>query len=159
VPEPAGLPRQVHLEQEQWRDIPETSALWHEYNSSPKDRSKREKVLRQIVPVLIDIISNDLTPRQRQVMELCFLEQQTEEAVAKRLRITQPTVSQHLYGKMRGGKKVGGALRKIRKRLMARAVKQKWHPDVDEVLAAVARLLEDYMTRRKAAELLGTLGR
>jgi DNA-directed RNA polymerase specialized sigma24 family protein len=153
---PERLPRQVHLKPDQWGSVPETARLWHEYNASPQERGVREKVLRQIVPILIDIISDELTARQRQVMELYFLEQQTEVAVAERLGITQPTVSQHLYGKMRGGKKVGGALGRIRKRLLARAAKKDWHPGTNEVLGLVVGLLEQGITRRKAADLLSS---
>ena len=50
-----------------------------------------------------------LTARQHEVMSLRFWEDQTQVQIAERLAISQPTVNQHLTGKRRNGKKIGGA--------------------------------------------------
>ena len=44
-----------------------------------------------------------------------FLHDHTQVHIAHKLGISQPTVNQHLNGKKRNGKKVGGSIRKIRK--------------------------------------------
>jgi predicted transcriptional regulator len=149
---------EIQLTHAEWGNVPESSGRWHEYNGDADERLKRERILREVVPVIIDIISFDLTPRQKQVMDLCFLQQKTQVEAAATLGATQPTVSQHLYGKRRNGKKVGGAIRKIRKGIVARAIKRNWCPEGDEVVAILLSLLDKRITRRKAAELLGTLG-
>lgn len=41
----------------------------------------------------------------------------TEYEISKQLGISVPSVSQHLFGKSRGGKRVGGAIPKLRKKL------------------------------------------
>ena len=63
-------------------------------------------------------------PRQREVVELYFFAGLTLYEIADRLGILVPSVSQHLFGKVRGGKRVGGAIPKLRKKralLRARA--------------------------------------
>jgi len=61
------------------------------------------------------IIENDLTVRQREVVELYFLRGLDQDVVAALLGISQQSVSEHLFGKMRNGTKVGGVIRKLRK--------------------------------------------
>jgi DNA-directed RNA polymerase specialized sigma subunit len=55
-----------------------------------------------------------LTPRQRRIVELYFYEGRTQEEIAAELRISQQVVSRQLFGVVRGGKKVGGALKRLR---------------------------------------------
>jgi len=149
--------REVQLSGQAWKAVPEGAARWHDYNRSEVDRSRREEVLGQVVPVLIDIIRSDLTPRQRQVLGLCFLDQRTQVQAAGVLGITQPTVSQHLSGKRRNGKKVGGAFRRIRKSIGSRARERHWSPEGDDIIAVLDRLLDQGVSRRKAAVLLASV--
>ena len=58
-----------------------------------------------------------LTVCQRQVLQLYFLQEKTEREIADALGITVASVSQHLFGKRRGGRIVGGAIPKLRKHL------------------------------------------
>ena len=153
---PEQSSREVQLSGRAWKTIPEGAARWHEYNHTETDRSKREHILAQIVPVLIEIISSDLTPRQKQIMGLCFLDQKTQVQAAQTLGITQPTVNQHLSGKRRGGKKVGGAFHRIRKGIRTRALEREWSPEGDDIIAVLDKLLDQRITRRKAAALLAS---
>jgi predicted transcriptional regulator len=56
------------------------------------------------------------------VVELYFLRGLNQRAIATLLGITQQAVSEHLYGKMRGGASVGGALRKLQKACRERGI-------------------------------------
>lgn len=47
--------------------------------------------------------------------------QMTEHEIAGELGISASSVSQHLFGKVRGGKRVGGAIPKLRQKLKGRA--------------------------------------
>ena len=147
----------IQLEHGEWANVSQSSGLWFEYNRRRQERDAREPVVRQLVPVLMEIISTDLTSRQQQVMSLYFLDQKTQVETAAALGITQPTVNQHLNGRWRNGKKIGGALRKIRKMIQVRAIAQDWCPDGDEVVAVLVALLDSGITRRKAAELIASL--
>ena len=46
-----------------------------------------------------------------------YLDQMTEHEIAGELGIRATSVSRHLFGKVRGGKRVGGAIPKLRKSL------------------------------------------
>jgi RNA polymerase sigma factor (sigma-70 family) len=70
---------------------------------------------RALLPQVRRIIREELTERQREVVELYFLKELNQRQVAERLGISQQSVSEHLYGKLRGGRVVGGAIRKLRK--------------------------------------------
>ena len=109
--------REAHLNLEHWNNIPESASLTFISNSSRTDKN-RQKILRtKIVPCLKELFSELLTPRQFQVINLCLIEKQyTQTETAKILGITQPTVHQHLKGKIREGKRIGGAYRRIRKK-------------------------------------------
>lgn len=56
-----------------------------------------------------------LSERQKNVFILYFDHCKTQKEIGIILNITQPTVSQHLRGKKRNGRKIGGAINKIRK--------------------------------------------
>ena len=53
---------------------------------------------------------------------LYFFEGQTQEQIALTLGISRRVVSQHLFGVKRKGKRVGGAINKIRKVCTKRGV-------------------------------------
>ena len=63
-----------------------------------------------------------LTPRQREVIALYFFEGLNQREIAEKLDISQQSVSEHLYGKERKRRAVGGALRKLRKACVKRGV-------------------------------------
>jgi RNA polymerase sigma factor (sigma-70 family) len=64
-----------------------------------------------------------LTSRQREVIRLYFFEGLNQREIAQKLGISQQSVSEHLYGKKRKGRALGGALRKLRKVCIKRGVR------------------------------------
>ena len=109
--------RAAHLQISHWNNIPANSGFRYSYNCE-ETRKKREIVSSKIIPLLMRLMSEHLTPRQFEVVRLCYLDYHcTQKVAAQILGITQPTVSQHLKGKRRRGKNVGGAFRRIRRRL------------------------------------------
>jgi len=78
---------------------------------------------------LIGSIIPELTKRQQTIFDLYFYCSFTQEEIAQELKIKQPTVSQHLTGKSRHGKKVGGATVKIIK-VIQRKAKEEKDPDI-----------------------------
>ncbi len=62
-----------------------------------------------------ELITTQLTAKQRRVVEMYFYEDKTQQEIAQALGINQQVVSKHLFGVLRDGRKVGGAVRKLRK--------------------------------------------
>ncbi|HJL60938.1 MAG TPA: sigma-70 family RNA polymerase sigma factor [Pseudomonadales bacterium] len=88
----------------------------------PDDAGSAERsidVPRQIPSEVIDLlhllIRTRLTPRQQRILEMYFFENLSEAEIASQLKISQQVVSKHLFGVIRDGKKVGGAVKKLRK--------------------------------------------
>ena len=148
---------EAHLDQGHWADIPANLATWYEYNFSRESRITRQRIVDEIISVMKRTVSPELTPRQREVMSLYFLEQNTQVQVAEILDISQPTVSQHLNGKKRGGKKIGGAMRKIRKTILRKTSSNKKPLEGMKVLMILAALLDGGATRRGATRLFGRI--
>lgn len=147
--------REVHLAQDHWGNLGSDLNMHHDYNYSPGSRHRYQQIARAVTPVLKDIVAHDLTARQREIVRLYFLEDGTEVAVARLLDISQPTVSQHLTGKARDGKKVGGALKKIRKGIHRRA-QQEWTPSPGlQILVTYVAVLDGRISRRAAFVALG----
>jgi len=80
-----------------------------------------------------------------------------ETRIAAVLGISQPTISQHLTGKLRGGRKVGGALQKLRKGLKMAAARGDLPARDRQVAAGLSSLLSDSLTRQKVSALLKSL--
>jgi len=90
-------------------------ALWYETDEEQESRWLREDKQERIIPQLMEIIENELTPKQRQAFILYFFGQKTQEEIGQIMGIPHQVVSQHIYGIRRNGKKIGGAIAKIRK--------------------------------------------
>lgn len=153
----AGSWRETFFTPEQWACVPASKRMGYRAESD-QDIDERLRAAEEIGLVVQAIMLSALTPRQRQVMELYYLENQTQVEVAATLGITQVTVSQHLKGKQRGGKPVGGAFRNIRKAIHKAALSR-----VDEksryasIIAVLDALLDASLTRRRARHILGSL--
>ncbi|TET34905.1 MAG: winged helix-turn-helix transcriptional regulator [Planctomycetota bacterium] len=143
----------AHLDVRHWQNIPETSGRWYSYNHERKDRLKKNEILSLFIPLLNRIILNDLTYKQQQALILRF-RGHTQSEIAEKLNISQPAVNQHLIGKKRRGKKVGGALKKIRKKLLILSQQSQEPSDEAELIRVVGTLLDQAITRRKATNLL-----
>jgi predicted transcriptional regulator len=149
--------RETFFTPEQWACVPASKRMGYR-SESDQDIDDRLRAAEEIGLVVQAIMMSALTPRQQQVLELYYLENLTQVEVAAALGITQVTVSQHLKGKQRGGKPVGGAFRKIRKAIhkaaLSRAGEDSRYASIIEVLNA---LLDSSLTRRRARHILGSL--
>lgn len=112
-----------HLSQGHWANIPSELARWYDYNYNRASQHRRRQLQLEVIPIITRLMAEKLSARQHEVMSLYFWEEQTQVQIAERLGISQPTVNQHLTGKRRNGKKVGGAIRKIRKAVRQEAAR------------------------------------
>jgi DNA-directed RNA polymerase specialized sigma24 family protein len=76
---------------------------------------RKERLRADAVVQLRTIIATKLTPRQQQIVHAYFFEGRSEADIASDLGITQQVVSKHLFGALRTGHRVGGAIAKLRK--------------------------------------------
>jgi FixJ family two-component response regulator len=148
--------REIQLDSEQWENISENSRRFYEYNHSKEDKANRESVIREIMPSINMIISFFLTARQLQVMSL-YIKAFNQTTIAKILGIAQSTVSQHLNGKRRNGKKIGGSFRRIRKIIHKNANSKNWPYKDKRILLALDLLRDKNITRRRAANILDSI--
>ena len=75
----------------------------------------KEESMADALTQIRKIISTRLSPQQRRIVEMYFYEGKRQQTIAAELGINQQVVSKHLFGAVRNGAKVGGAIRKIRK--------------------------------------------
>lgn len=68
----------------------------------------------ELFALLRELVAHGLTERQRQIVRLTYDEQLTQSEVAARLGISQQVVSKQLFGVVRNGRRIGGALRRLR---------------------------------------------
>jgi ATP/maltotriose-dependent transcriptional regulator MalT len=104
--------------------VPANRALWFE---TEEDRSRRhafQDFFQEVKPVVAGIINSELTNRQKEVVTLYYFQGKTQEDIAAILDLSQSTVSRHLFGTVRDGKKVGGALSKLRKVIERKAPRE-----------------------------------
>jgi len=95
--------------------VPANRALWFETKEDQARRHAFQDFFREVKPVVAEIIDSELTNRQREVVTLYYFQGKTQEDIAAILDLSQSTVSRHLFGTVRDGKKVGGAISKLRK--------------------------------------------
>ncbi|MCG9126012.1 sigma-70 family RNA polymerase sigma factor [Candidatus Poribacteria bacterium] len=88
--------------------------LWHQV-SSDEIKGTRNRKRKKVLQLLHQIITKELTPRQNDCVQLYFFEGKTQDEIGDQLGISRRVVSQHLFGVTRDGRKVGGAINKIRK--------------------------------------------
>ncbi len=62
-----------------------------------------------------------LTARQREIVEWHFFEGVSQGDIARRLGVTQQVVQKSLYGVNRRGRRIGGALGRLREALASLA--------------------------------------
>ncbi|HGJ65943.1 TPA: hypothetical protein ENS27_11220 [bacterium] len=90
-------------------------ALWYETKEQQEQRYIKEDKKRKILPLIMEIIENDLTDMQKKCIIMHFLYDRTHDEVAQALGISRRVVSQHIFGIFRHGKRVGGGIEKIKK--------------------------------------------
>ena len=109
--------------------VPSSRALWFETNLDRERRYALQEFFTRVSPVVSDIIDSELTRRQREVVRLYYYHGKTQQDIAIILDLSQSTVSRHLFGTVREGKKVGGAIPKLQK-----AIRKKKPREVDDAL-------------------------
>jgi predicted transcriptional regulator len=147
--------REIHLGLEHWNNIPDQNSVSYSYNNDTEVRDKRTFIYQQIIPLLRKIVIQCLTTKQLQVMKLCKLDcHLTQYAAAKILKITQPTVNQHLYGKKRNGKKIGGAYNRIQKTIIKLGRQKNLSAHENMILALLIAFFNPQLSHRKRNELI-----
>jgi len=96
-------------------NLPAERGLWFETEQDRQRRYALQDFFRTVLPEVKAVIESHLTPRQQQIITLYYFQGRTQEEIARLLGLTQSTVSRHLFGTVRDGRKVGGALTKLRK--------------------------------------------
>jgi RNA polymerase sigma factor (sigma-70 family) len=97
-------------------------AIWYETDEERESRWMREDSLEQFMFELMEIIEDELTPKQRQAIILYFFAQKTQEEIGRIMGIPHQVVSQHIHGIRRNGKRIGGAIARIRKACERRGI-------------------------------------
>jgi RNA polymerase sigma factor (sigma-70 family) len=96
--------------------ISQSSIFYHDHDEKDEETKFRKKKLRnEAVKQIKIIISTRLTKIQREIIHLYYFKNKTQTEIAAILNISQQVVSKHLFGVIRNGKKIGGALKKIKK--------------------------------------------
>ena len=76
---------------------------------------QKAQLKAEAVAQIRELIQTQLTTKQRQIVEMYFYQHKTQQEIAEALGINQQVVSKHLFGALREGRKVGGAIKKLRK--------------------------------------------
>ncbi len=85
--------------------IDSASALW----ASPPDTTRDA-----LYDALRLAIQNELTPKQRQVIEAYYFEGLSQGEIARTLGISQQVVQKRIFGTSRGERLIGGALKRLK---------------------------------------------
>ena len=105
----------AHLGLEQWNNIPDGSRIHSSYSHGQSD-IEQKSAYSKVISFLFKFMAEHLTARQVEVMRMYHFDYHlTQDAIAQVLDIAQTTVNQHINGKKRNGKHVGGAYQKIRR--------------------------------------------
>lgn len=150
------MTRKRHLSQEHWQEIAAPDSVTSDAELMHDEF--RHRILVLIMPTLKHIIMEELTQRQRLVCELYFFSGTcTQVQIAKLLGIRQPTVSQHLMGKIRNQTKIGGAIRRIRKSIRRRLKSSTPNSPEMSALSTFDGLLHHTLSRRSAHRALASI--
>ncbi len=95
--------------------VSQERAMWYETEEGRDRRHALQDFFQSVLPVVVDLMDQQLTARQREILHLYYFCDKTQEDIAEMLTLTQSTVSRHLFGTVRNGKKVGGAIPKLQK--------------------------------------------
>jgi len=96
-------------------NTPSDKALWYETEYDRERRYAMKDFYQSVMPAVQEIIDANLTARQKEILRLYYFSDMTQEDIADSLQLTQSTVSRHLFGTTRNGRKVGGAIPKLQK--------------------------------------------
>jgi len=118
-------------------NLPADRGLWFENSEDRERRYAFNEFFDEVKPTVMNLVDVKLTKRQQEVVKLYYVYGKTQEDIATILDLTQSTVSRHLFGTVRSGKKVGGAIPKLRKVLEK-------HPDseIDDAFVVLKKKLD-----------------
>ena len=106
---------EIPIGSEYLENLPAERALWFETEEDQQRRHVFQDFFSDVGPVVMQLVDAHLTRRQQEVVKLYYVHGKTQEDIAVILDLAQSTVSRHLFGTVRQGKKVGGAIPKLRK--------------------------------------------
>ena len=106
---------EVSVERETLEGFRNEDRLWNESREEREIRYRSEDRVTDWMEEIKRIIERELTQRQREAATLYFFHRKTQEEVARILGISRRVVGQHLFGIRRNGRRIGGAIKKIRK--------------------------------------------
>ena len=95
--------------------VPSERALWYESEIDRERRYAMSDFCSSVLPHVKEMVDSKLTPRQQEIVRMYYFQGKTQEEIAAALALTQSTISRHLFGTVRGGRRVGGAIPKLRK--------------------------------------------
>ena len=115
--------REVPLDPQAFERMSGDAALWARGpESGDAEVQKQAPAHAEALAALALLVETRLTARQREIVDLYFDRGKTQQEIAAVLGISQQVVSKQLFGVMRKGRRVGGAIRKLRKLLEASGV-------------------------------------
>jgi len=106
-----------------------SEGMYYESEVAVAEREEKEAWVERMMPRVRVLMRERLTERQEQIVRPYFLDQMTEREIARLLGISTSSVSQHLFGKLRNGKRVGGAIPKLRKYVVEKSVSSAFRTD------------------------------
>jgi DNA-directed RNA polymerase specialized sigma24 family protein len=81
-----------------------------------RDRDpEQERARAEALAGLAEVIKSGLTVKQRRIVELYLYEGRTQQEIADLLGISQQVVSRQLFGVLRNGRRIGGAVARLRR--------------------------------------------
>jgi DNA-binding CsgD family transcriptional regulator len=149
---------EVQLELWQWANMPESAGPWA--GAPPDDAAEARLRVKEEMRLVLHVMVMEaaFTKRQRKILELYYFEGHTQAEIARALGITQPTVVQHLSGKKRGDKHVGGALNKLGKTIHKAALRLRTVATrTAQIIRVMDERLDQSITRRRAKKLMDEL--
>lgn len=131
--------------QYRYREIlvdPDILSNFHYSTEDSVDYRKRDELLDltgQLIDAVNDLIATRLTDRQSEVVQKIFYEQRTQMEVADSLGLCQTTIHKILKGNIdysNGGKRYGGALKKLKKLCSS-------DPEIQQIIDRMGQLRQD----------------
>lgn len=110
------------VSQKSWSQFSCEDGLYYQDPVAQDRRQASRDRVCELFPEIRALMVETLTQRQQKVVTLYFFEELNQRQISEHLGITQQAVSEHLYGKVRAGRAVGGALRKLRKACRTRGI-------------------------------------
>lgn len=75
---------------------------------------EQERARKEALAGIAEIVRSGLTDKQRRIVELYFYDGRTQQEIAAALGISQQVVSRQLFGVIRDGRRIGGAIARMR---------------------------------------------